>query len=183
LFVFNFHHEKSYSGYRIPCYSENEHFYLIDTDESYFGGHNRVVPNPQKAPVMPEKAEFNGRPCSVYLYLPSRCAMVLIPKLSQAKKLAKLGPAGDTIMKRGSSFVSIGSNIKSGCNSGVRLSIANRQYTPGIEECEENKFSSIKRKSMEMDRWPTKKQIQEIKPDEDHKVRISIFNSEFEPGA
>ena len=36
---------------------------------------------------------------------------------------------------------------------------------------------------MEMDRWPTKKQIQEIKPDDDHKVRISIFNSEFEPGA
>ena len=59
IFVFNFHHTNSYQGYRVPCYSENEHFYLIDTDDAYFGGHNRIVPNIEKFPVIPQKGEFN----------------------------------------------------------------------------------------------------------------------------
>ncbi len=70
LFVFNFHPYKSFEGYAIPADS-GEYKVILSTDDSDFGGHNRI----DKEYIY--KAEIiNGREC-VKLYIPSRSAFVL----------------------------------------------------------------------------------------------------------
>ncbi len=70
LFVYNFHPYKSFEGYAIPAQS-GEYKVILSTDDSDFGGHNRV----DKEYVY--KTEIiNGREC-IKLYIPSRSAFVL----------------------------------------------------------------------------------------------------------
>ncbi|MBE6780867.1 MAG: 1,4-alpha-glucan-branching enzyme [Ruminococcaceae bacterium] len=70
LFVFNFHPYKSFEGYAIPAES-GEYKVILSTDDSDFGGHNRI----DKEYIY--KTEIiNGREC-VKLYIPSRSAFVL----------------------------------------------------------------------------------------------------------
>ncbi len=70
LFVFNFHPYKSFEGYAIPA-DNGEYKVILSTDDSDFGGHNRI----DKEYVY--KTEIiNGREC-VKLYIPSRSAFVL----------------------------------------------------------------------------------------------------------
>ena len=70
LFVFNFHPYKSFEGYAIPADS-GEYKVILSTDDSDFGGHNRI----DKEYIY--KTEIiNGREC-VKLYIPSRSAFVL----------------------------------------------------------------------------------------------------------
>ncbi len=70
LFVFNFHPYKSFEGYAIPAES-GEYKVILSTDDSEFGGHNRV----DKEYVY-KTEDINGRDC-IKLYIPSRCAFVL----------------------------------------------------------------------------------------------------------
>lgn len=42
LFVFNFHWEKSFADYRIGIEVPGEYCIVLSTDDSQFGGHNRI---------------------------------------------------------------------------------------------------------------------------------------------
>lgn len=70
LFVFNFHPYKSFEGYAIPTES-GEYKVILSTDDSDFGGHNRVDKE-----YIYKTEEINGRD-SIKLYIPSRSAFVL----------------------------------------------------------------------------------------------------------
>ncbi|MBO5210636.1 MAG: alpha amylase C-terminal domain-containing protein [Clostridia bacterium] len=70
LFVFNFHPYKSFEGYAIPAES-GEYKVILSTDDSEFGGHNRVDKK-----YIYNTEEINGREC-VKLYIPSRTGFVL----------------------------------------------------------------------------------------------------------
>mmetsp|Transcript_22026 Transcript_22026/g.16404 ORF Transcript_22026/g.16404 Transcript_22026/m.16404 type:complete len:166 (+) Transcript_22026:1606-2103(+) len=48
LFIFNFHHSKSYEGYKIGTFWGSEHIILLDSDSGQFGGHNRLEPVSKK---------------------------------------------------------------------------------------------------------------------------------------
>lgn len=76
LFVFNFNATQSFTDYRIGTNWKGEHKVVLDTDRKEFGGHERVIPDPEK-PILVNEGEFNNRPYSIMLYLPSRCAIVL----------------------------------------------------------------------------------------------------------
>ena len=76
VFAVNFHPTESYTGYRIPVPDPVDYDLTLDTDAVAFGGHGRVEPGTQFA-RHPEP--FGGRGQSVYLYLPSRTALVLAP--------------------------------------------------------------------------------------------------------
>jgi len=77
LFIFNFHPSKSFEHYRIGTKWASEHKILLDTDESRFGGHNRLIYGHNNFfPIIREK--WNNRPNYIQLYIPSRTAMVII---------------------------------------------------------------------------------------------------------
>jgi 1,4-alpha-glucan branching enzyme len=74
FFVFNFHPSRSYVDYRVDG-PEGRYRLILDTDQSRFGGHDRVVPD-QVHFTRPDDAFGSGRHC-LSLYLPSRTALVL----------------------------------------------------------------------------------------------------------
>jgi len=72
VFAFNFHPEKSFEGYFIPVPEKGKYKVVLSSDDSEFGGHNRV--NKEyiyDAKTTPHK--WNGFKC----YLPARSAIVL----------------------------------------------------------------------------------------------------------
>lgn len=77
LFIFNFHPYKSYEHYRVGTKWACYHKILLDTDESRFGGYDRLIYGHNNFfPIVKEK--WNNRPNYLHLYIPSRTAMVLI---------------------------------------------------------------------------------------------------------
>ncbi|KAL4439336.1 hypothetical protein ABPG74_016999 [Tetrahymena malaccensis] len=82
LFVFNFHPTQSFENYRIGTNIAEDHLIIMDSDEPHYGGHDRVRAGHEK-PFPYIQESFNGRPYSISLYIPSRCAMVLT-SVSQA---------------------------------------------------------------------------------------------------
>jgi 1,4-alpha-glucan branching enzyme len=42
LFIFNFHHSKSYENYRVGTLWSTDHIFLFDTDNKEVGGHGRL---------------------------------------------------------------------------------------------------------------------------------------------
>ncbi len=86
LFVFNFHPITSFTDYGIPV--KGRFRIVLDTDDSSFGGFNRV--DRTKIYLSIRKAERNiiNAPLYLYLYLPSRTALVF--KKEQVKKATDL---------------------------------------------------------------------------------------------
>jgi 1,4-alpha-glucan branching enzyme len=74
LFVFNFHPSKSYTDYGIPL--KGKFRIVIDSDDPEFGGFNRI--DRKRAYTTVRKAERPkiNEPFYLYLYLPSRTAIV-----------------------------------------------------------------------------------------------------------
>jgi 1,4-alpha-glucan branching enzyme len=79
LFIFNFHSHKSFENYRIGTKWASEHLILLDTDDSDFGGKDRLKYGHEHFfPIIQDP--WMNRPNFVQLYIPSRTAMVLIAK-------------------------------------------------------------------------------------------------------
>ena len=69
IFVFNFNPENSYDGYMLKVFEEGKYKVALSTDESRFGGWNRVS---KKRVYKPEK----GRD-AFPIYLPARVGVCL----------------------------------------------------------------------------------------------------------
>eukprot|EP00446_Apocalathium_sp_SHHI-4_P038691 CAMPEP_0177305258 /NCGR_PEP_ID=MMETSP0368-20130122/7081_1 /TAXON_ID=447022 ORGANISM="Scrippsiella hangoei-like, Strain SHHI-4" /NCGR_SAMPLE_ID=MMETSP0368 /ASSEMBLY_ACC=CAM_ASM_000363 /LENGTH=818 /DNA_ID=CAMNT_0018763881 /DNA_START=42 /DNA_END=2496 /DNA_ORIENTATION=+ len=76
LFAFNFHPCQSYSDYQIGVGWDEPMRCVLDSDESRFGGQNRLEHG--HVNVFPVLGGFKERPHSVKLYLPARTAQVLV---------------------------------------------------------------------------------------------------------
>jgi 1,4-alpha-glucan branching enzyme len=77
VFIFNFHPYQSFEHYRIGTRWASEHKIILDTDESRFGGINRLIYGHQnKFPIIKEK--WMNRPNYIQLYIPSRTGIVLL---------------------------------------------------------------------------------------------------------
>ncbi|PIA46826.1 hypothetical protein AQUCO_01500400v1 [Aquilegia coerulea] len=81
VFVFNFHPENSYDGYKIGCDLPGKYRVALDSDAWEFGGHGRVAhdvdhfTSPEGIPGVPE-TNFNGRPNSFKVLSPPRTCVV-----------------------------------------------------------------------------------------------------------
>ncbi|KAM3719886.1 1,4-alpha-glucan-branching enzyme [Dirofilaria immitis] len=74
LFVFNFHAHKSFSDYKIGIEIAGEYALALNSDDSEFGGFNRLDKN-QHYLTFPEG--YSGRRNHLCVYIPSRVAIVL----------------------------------------------------------------------------------------------------------
>lgn len=86
LWVFNFNPTKSFEHYRVGTKWHYEHGIVLDTDETRFQGLGRLEPARTTAfPIM--KSGWCGRPNYIQLYIPSRCAMVLKPLITDEERM------------------------------------------------------------------------------------------------
>ena len=77
LFVFNFHPTKSFENYKIGTKWGTEHKIILDSDEVKFFGKERLkYGHDHRFPCLYK--EWNNRPYSMNVYIPSRTCMVLI---------------------------------------------------------------------------------------------------------
>ncbi len=72
VFIFNFDPNRSYEGYEIPVNEKGSYRVLLTTDDSGYGGFDRVDKNYR---YITKVSEDNT--AQIKLYLPSRCAIVL----------------------------------------------------------------------------------------------------------
>ncbi|KAK6939075.1 Alpha-amylase/branching enzyme, C-terminal all beta [Dillenia turbinata] len=81
VFVFNFHPENTYEGYKVGCDLPGKYRVALDSDSSEFGGPGRVghnvdhFTNPEGIPGVPE-TNFNNRPNSFKVLSPARTCVV-----------------------------------------------------------------------------------------------------------
>jgi 1,4-alpha-glucan branching enzyme len=75
LFVFNFHPTNSYTDYGIQI--AGKYRVVLDTDDAAFGGFNRIDKSIQHTSVKKAERNIIDAPLRLYLYLPSRTAIVL----------------------------------------------------------------------------------------------------------
>ncbi|XP_010935254.1 1,4-alpha-glucan-branching enzyme, chloroplastic/amyloplastic [Elaeis guineensis] len=81
VFVFNFHPENTYDGYKIGCDLPGKYRVALDSDALQFGGHGRVghdvdhFTTPEGIPGVPE-TNFNNRPNSFKVLSPARTCVV-----------------------------------------------------------------------------------------------------------
>ncbi|XP_009143587.1 1,4-alpha-glucan-branching enzyme 2-1, chloroplastic/amyloplastic [Brassica rapa] len=73
VFVFNFHWTNSYSDYRIGCSVPGKYKIVLDSDDSSFGGFNRLD---DSAEFFTSDGKYDDRPCSLMVYAPCRTAVV-----------------------------------------------------------------------------------------------------------
>ena len=84
LFIFNFHPSQSFDHYRIGTMWESDHIIIMDTDETRFGGKDRLrYGHEHSFPIFKEK--WMNRPYYIQLYIPSRTAIILIAKQNIGK--------------------------------------------------------------------------------------------------
>ncbi|CAF0704329.1 unnamed protein product [Brachionus calyciflorus] len=74
LWVFNFHHSKSYPDYMIGCSLPGKYKIVLDTDAEEFGGHKRLD---HSVDYFTSEKGWDGRFCSLSVYIPSRTAFLL----------------------------------------------------------------------------------------------------------
>ncbi|XP_050529799.1 1,4-alpha-glucan-branching enzyme [Daktulosphaira vitifoliae] len=74
LFVFNFHPTKSFTDYKLGLDLNGSLKIVLNSDDSEFGGHCRID-NSIEYPT--GNGQWNGRQNHIFLYLPSRTAIVL----------------------------------------------------------------------------------------------------------
>ncbi|KAM6543540.1 hypothetical protein CsatB_007987 [Cannabis sativa] len=81
VFVFNFHPETSYDGYKVGCDLPGKYRVALDSDALEFGGHGRVghdadhFTSPEGIPGVPE-TNFNNRPNSFKVLSPCRTCVI-----------------------------------------------------------------------------------------------------------
>ncbi|KAA3484462.1 1,4-alpha-glucan-branching enzyme 2-2, chloroplastic/amyloplastic-like [Gossypium australe] len=81
VFVFNFHPENTYDGYKVGCDLPGKYRVALDSDAWEFGGHGRVghdvdhFTSPEGIPGVPE-TNFNNRPNSFKVLSPARTCVV-----------------------------------------------------------------------------------------------------------
>lgn len=81
VFVFNFHPENTYEGYKVGCDLPGKYKVALDSDAWDFGGHGRVGHDaehftcPEGIPGVPE-TNFNNRPNSFQVLSPARTSVV-----------------------------------------------------------------------------------------------------------
>ncbi|CAL5205530.1 unnamed protein product [Lathyrus oleraceus] len=81
VFVFNFHPENTYEGYKVGCDLPGKYRVALDSDATEFGGHGRVghdadhFTSPEGIPGIPE-TNFNNRPNSFKVLSPPRTCVV-----------------------------------------------------------------------------------------------------------
>lgn len=74
VFVFNLHSSQSYQDYRIGVPRAGKYCIVLSTDDEEFWGQSRTD---QTAEHLTTAGEWNGRPQSIQVYLPSRVGIVL----------------------------------------------------------------------------------------------------------
>jgi 1,4-alpha-glucan branching enzyme len=74
LFVFNFHPSVSFTDYGIPV--KGKFRIVLDTDDPLFGGFNRIDSNTIYLSIRKGERNIINAPLYLYLYLPSRTALV-----------------------------------------------------------------------------------------------------------
>ncbi|KAF5794407.1 putative 1,4-alpha-glucan branching enzyme [Helianthus annuus] len=81
VFVFNFHPDNTYDGYKVGCDLPGKYRVALDSDAWEFGGHGRVghdvdhFTSPEGLPGVPE-TNFNNRPNSFKVLSPPRTCVV-----------------------------------------------------------------------------------------------------------
>jgi 1,4-alpha-glucan branching enzyme len=75
LMVFNFHPTNSFTDYGIPI--KGKFRIILDTDDPEFGGFDRVNRKPYYTSTRKAERPTLDLPFYLYLYLPSRSALVL----------------------------------------------------------------------------------------------------------
>ncbi|XP_051131607.1 1,4-alpha-glucan-branching enzyme 2-2, chloroplastic/amyloplastic-like [Andrographis paniculata] len=73
VFVFNFHWNKSYTGYRVGCLKPGKYKVVLDSDDRKFGGFGRIS---HEAEHFTSEGLYDGRPRSFMIYTPCRTAVV-----------------------------------------------------------------------------------------------------------
>ena len=71
--VFNFHPDKSYTGYGIGVKEPGKYRIILNSDAEQFGGFNRITLDEYEA----ERTSVDGMPYSLKIYLPCRVALVM----------------------------------------------------------------------------------------------------------
>ncbi|KAI8594275.1 1,4-alpha-glucan branching enzyme-like protein, partial [Dissophora ornata] len=77
IIIFNFHPTKSFTDYRIGVPEAGEYIVALNTDETRFGGHDRVSMDSQYF-TTPER--WCERDHFLQVYIPCRTALVLVKK-------------------------------------------------------------------------------------------------------
>ena len=84
VFAFNFHPNRSFSGYFIPVNEPGEYKVLLTSDNSKYGGQDRVsMAQTYQTETLPD-----GR-VGFLMYLPSRCCAVLKKKVVRKRTTKK----------------------------------------------------------------------------------------------
>eukprot|EP00126_Sphaerothecum_destruens_P008560 Sdes_comp20260_c0_seq1m13737 len=73
LFVFNFHPNQSFTDYRVGTAWPGKYRIVLDTDDSVYGGHNRLDHSYE---YIAEDYQWHDRKYSLQLYIPCRVALV-----------------------------------------------------------------------------------------------------------
>ena len=74
MFVFNFHPTKSYVDYRIGVEMPGKYKIALNTDSSLYLGHGNID---EKTEFLTVEGDHNGRPNSLFVYVPARVGIVL----------------------------------------------------------------------------------------------------------
>ena len=75
LFVFNFHPTNSYTDYRIGVWKSGKYQIALNSDSKLYDGHGRIDENTE---FFASKGDYDGRPASLQVYIPSRVAIALV---------------------------------------------------------------------------------------------------------
>ncbi|WJX36130.1 1,4-alpha-glucan branching enzyme [Trifolium repens] len=104
VFVFNFHPENTYEGYKVGCDLPGKYRVALDSDAREFGGHGRVghdadhFTSPEGIPGVPE-TNFNNRPNSFKILSPPRTCVVYyrVDESQEENNSANLGQVEETV--------------------------------------------------------------------------------------
>ena len=80
VFVYNFYPTASYPDLRIPVPDAADYAVVLNTDDTAFSGHGRCGTDTIRYPR--QSVPMHGRAQSIQIYLPSRSAQVLAPRIA-----------------------------------------------------------------------------------------------------
>ena len=77
LWIFNFHYNKSFTDYRVGVDVPGVYKVVLNSDRKDFLGHDRIDENVEH---FTQEGDWDGRRCSLLVYIPTRTALVLAKK-------------------------------------------------------------------------------------------------------
>lgn len=80
LFIFNFHPTESFPDYKVGVETAGEYQIVLNSDDEKFGGFSRIVDTVESGEKLTFKTspeEWNNRSNALFIYIPSRTALVL----------------------------------------------------------------------------------------------------------